>query len=110
MDYSIDITDIAVEKIKNQLLDRESKDGYLRLGVQGGGCSGLSYVLRFEDNINDKDLIFNIKSIKILIDKKSITYLNNITLDWNKSLMYQGFRFLNPAAKTSCGCSKSFGI
>ncbi len=106
--YIIKISDIACQQIKQQLKNRNTPDGYLRLGVNGSGCSGYKYLIKFDDTgPNQKDIYLNISDINIIIDKKSIIYLNNITLDWNKSLMKQGFEIINPLETSKCGCGKS---
>lgn len=106
--YNFFVSSEARKQIKNKLINRGTPSGYLRLGIKGGGCSGFTYILQFEDNeLNEKDLIFTIEDINIVIDKKSILYLNNSTLDWEKTLLQQGFKFNNPNAKGSCGCGTS---
>lgn len=110
-EYTISISEIAAEQVKLQLEKRSTPESYLRLGIKGGGCSGFSYVLRFEDDPpKDKDLVFDQHGIKIVVDKKSIVYLNGATLDWEKTLMKQGFKFVNPNEKSSCGCGHSFTV
>lgn len=109
--YQFIVTDLAVEQIKKQLLKRGTPQAYLRCGVKGGGCSGYSYVIQFEDkDPQTKDLIFIEGNVSIIIDNKSILYLNGCTLDWEKTLMHQGFKFLNPQEKSSCGCGSSFQV
>lgn len=105
--YKVFLSKKASEQIKIKLNERKTPDAYVRLGVIGGKCAGYSYLLRFEDTISDKDIIFIIDDIKIAVDKKSILYLNNTTLDWEKTLMYQGFKFLNPMESSKCGCGQS---
>lgn len=110
-EYTISISEIAAEQVKLQLEKRSTPESYLRLGIKGGGCSGFSYVLRFEDDPpKDKDLVFDQHGVKIVVDKKSIVYLNGATLDWEKTLMKQGFKFVNPNEKSSCGCGHSFTV
>ena len=89
----------------------------LRVGVKGGGCSGYSYVIEFADKPpSARDLVFTFpvegraEPVRVLCDKKSILYLNGGMLDYQKTLMYQGFKFANPHEKTSCGCSSSFSV
>lgn len=111
VEYTITISEKAAEQAKFQLEKRNTPESYLRLGIKGGGCSGFSYVLRFEDDPpKDKDLVFNQHGVKIVVDKKSIIYLNGATLDWEKTLMNQGFKFINPNEKSSCGCGHSFTV
>lgn len=109
-DYKIFISEEAAEQVKLQLIKRGSPNAYLRLGVKSSGCIGFKYHLEFEDNLESKDLLFNINGVSILIDKKSILYLNGSTLDWERSLMNHGFKFINNLEKSRCGCSKSFSV
>ncbi len=105
------VSSIAAEQIKLQLEKRGTPNSYLRLGIKGGGCSGFSYVLQFEDDLpRDKDFVFEEHNIKIVVDKKSLVYLNGSTLDWEKTLLKQGFKFNNPNEKSSCGCGHSFTV
>lgn len=109
--YQFSVSAQAADQIQIQLQKRGTPDSYLRLGIKGGGCSGFSYVIQFEDAApRDKDLVFQEHGIKIVIDKKSIIYLNGSTLEWEKSLLQQGFKFLNPNEKSSCGCGHSFTV
>ena len=85
-----------------------SAQGGLRLGVQGGGCSGLSYHITFDSQPRERDRIFQFDDIRVFVDPKSFVYLNGITLDWEETLMQRGFVFRNPNAKKSCGCGSSF--
>jgi iron-sulfur cluster assembly protein len=102
---AIDITDVAAKKVKDLM---PAQNIYLRMGVKGGGCSGLSYSLTFESEISEKDKIFEIKGIKVVIDPKSYLYLNGSTLDYVTEELAGGFVFHNPNAKSSCGCGMSF--
>src|SRR5260221_14391788 len=107
----ISISPVAAEQIKLQLEKRGTPESYLRLGIKGGGCSGLSYVLRFEDDSpKDRDTVFEEHGVKVVVDKKSLVYLNGSTLDWEKTLLKQGFKFINPNEKSSCGCGHSFTV
>ena len=84
-------------------------DGGLRVGVKGGGCSGLSYTFAWEREARLGDEIFEgPEGSKIFVDKKSLLYLNGATFDWEKTLMRQGFKFINPNTKSTCGCGSSF--
>lgn len=107
---NIFVSDVAKEQIKQKLLKRGTPNSYLRIGVKGGGCSGFKYILQFEDNIDDKDLVFDIGSTKLLVDPKSILYLNGMTLDWDQNLMGRGFKFLNPLEQSKCGCGLSVSL
>src|SRR2546430_2673797 len=81
---------------------------FLRMGVKGGGCSGMSYALEFDSEIGPHDKQFEIDGIKIVVDKKSYLYLNGTTLDYVQQGLTGGFTFVNPSAKSSCGCGTSF--
>jgi iron-sulfur cluster assembly protein len=109
--YTISVSPKAAEQVKNQLTKRGTPEAYLRLGIKGGGCSGFSYVIQFEDAPpREKDFLFEMEGIRVLVDKKSILYLNGSILDWEKTLMNQGFKFVNPNEKSSCGCGHSFTV
>lgn len=111
MEYKVSVTPLAVEQIKQQLSKRGTPDSYLRLGLRGGGCSGFSYVIAFEDDTpRTKDLLFEMDGVKVVVDTKSIQYLNGCTLDWEKTMMNQGFKFINPNEKSRCGCGHSFNV
>ena|SRR5580698_312578 len=106
----IEITEKAAAHIRKVLAQEKiSPDqGGLRLGVQGGGCSGMSYVLRFETESDEQDHIFEFGEVRVFIDPKSFIYLRGMVLDWEDTLMRQGFLFNNPNATKSCGCGTSF--
>lgn len=103
------------EKAKEQLANLKKEEGHpdshnLRVAVEGGGCSGLMYDLRFDGEITDKDEVFEDKGIKILVDKKSLLYLLGTTLDFSDGLNGKGFQFVNPNATRTCGCGESFAV
>ena len=81
---------------------------FLRMGVKGGGCSGMSYSLEFDTELGPHDREFDIEGVKVVVDKKSYLYLNGITLDYVRQGLTGGFTFVNPNAKSSCGCGTSF--
>ena len=110
-DYNFDLTPLSIEKVHKALKKRNG--GALRVGVKGGGCSGYRYVLEFDDKEpRDRDIVFsffhNDDEVRVYCDQKSILILNGVTLDWQKTLKYQGFAFVNPSKKSSCGCGESF--
>ena len=84
------------------------EQGGLRLGVQGGGCSGLSYNIRFDTQPRERDRIFQFGDVRVFVDPKSFIYLHGMILDYQETLMQQGFVFVNPNASKSCGCGTSF--
>ena len=106
----IQVTEKALAKVRSAMAKENiSPDqGGLRLGVQGGGCSGLSYNVRFDTQPRERDRIFNFSDVRVFVDPKSFIYLNGMTLDYQETLMQQGFVFVNPQATKSCGCGTSF--
>jgi iron-sulfur cluster assembly protein len=103
----VTVTPKAVSKIR-EAFQREGVDGGLRLGVLGGGCSGLSYQFKFDVKPRPTDQVLNFEDVKVFIDPKSLVFLDGMTLDWKDSLIQSGFVFENPHAKKSCGCGTSF--
>jgi iron-sulfur cluster assembly protein len=106
----IHVTEKAAEKIR-QLLVKEGvpeTSGGLRVGVQGGGCSGLSYAMKLETQARDRDKVIEENGARVFVDPKSFLFLDNTTLDYQVTLVRQGFVFQNPAATRSCGCGSSF--
>lgn len=112
----ITITQGAVDAIGAQIAKRNVPDTSLRVGIRGGGCSGFSYVIEFHDGPpRARDTVYDLKAtdgsnVRIVVDKKSLLYLNGSTLEWEKTLMRQGFKFVNPNEKSSCGCGTSFTV
>jgi len=104
---SVHVTPKAVQKIRDAFA-REGVTGGLRLGVLGGGCSGLSYQFKFDPKPRQTDHIFEFEDVKVFVDPKSMVFLDGMTLDWKDSLIQSGFVFENPHAKKSCGCGTSF--
>src|SRR5574337_1944250 len=108
-DFNVSVSPKAVEQIKFQLNKRNTPNSYIRLGIKGGGCSGYSYVIQFEDDTpGNRDLVFVVDGISVVVDNKSILYLNGCTLDWEQTLMNRGFKFINPNERAKCGCGHSF--
>jgi iron-sulfur cluster assembly protein len=107
---TIHVTDKAIAKIRAVLAKEGiSPDlGGLRLGVQGGGCSGLSYNVRFDTQPGEHDHVFQFGEVHVFVDPKSFIYLQGMTLDYQETLVQQGFVFINPNATKSCGCGTSF--
>jgi iron-sulfur cluster assembly protein len=103
----VHVTPKAVQKIR-EAFARESVSGGLRLGVLGGGCSGLSYQFKFAPEAKPRDYVFEFEDVKVFVDPKSMVFLDGMTLDWKDSLMQSGFVFENPHATKSCGCGTSF--
>ena len=106
---AITLTDAAAARVKAFLENRGSGVG-LRLGVKTSGCSGMAYVLEFADQPDPDDQVFEDKGVKILIDPKSLVYLDGTELDYAKEGLNEGFKFNNPNVKDSCGCGESFTV
>ena len=103
----VHVTPRAVQKIR-EAFAREGVQGGLRLGVLGGGCSGLSYQFKFDTKARPTDHVFQFDDVQVFVDRKSILFLDGMTLDWKDSLIQSGFVFENPHATKSCGCGTSF--
>ncbi|MCF8201529.1 MAG: iron-sulfur cluster insertion protein ErpA [Crocinitomicaceae bacterium] len=104
------VTD-AAKKQSIRLMEDEQKDGFfIRVGVQGGGCSGLMYQLTFDNQENEGDMSFENNGVKVVVDKKSYLYLVGTTLDFSGGLNGKGFVFQNPNADRTCGCGESFSV
>ena len=104
---AITLSDAAAERVKRFLANRGKGVG-LRLGVKTSGCSGMAYVLEFVDELNDEDAIFDDKGVKVIVDAKSMAYLDGTQLDFVKEGLNEGFKFNNPNVKDACGCGESF--
>jgi iron-sulfur cluster assembly protein len=106
----IAITETAARKIRTLMAKQGVSEGGLRVGVKGGGCSGLSYTFAWERKERTGDEVFEgPEGAKLYVDRKSLIYLNGTVLDYDTNLISKGFVFNNPNAKTSCGCGSSFG-
>ncbi len=105
----IEVTQSATNRIRGMLAS-ENPGGMLRLGVIGGGCSGLQYKFRFEREARPKDNVFEVEGVRLCVDPKSFEFLNGMTLDYVETLLEQRFLFKNPNAEKSCGCGKSFQV
>jgi iron-sulfur cluster assembly protein len=105
----ISLTKNAVDEIKKILNQQENSEKYLRIGVKGGGCSGMSYLLGFE-NKTEKDELYEIDDIMCIINPAHLIYLNGMEINWEGGLNARGFTFKNPNANTTCGCGSSFGV
>lgn len=105
------LSEAALQQVK-LLQEKQGKELCLRVGVRQGGCSGMSYMMDFEDSskISEQDDIFDYDGFKIVCDRKSLLYLYGLMLDYSDSLIGGGFQFTNPNANTTCGCGKSFGV
>lgn len=106
---SVTLTPTAEKRVVDQLQGRSRGIG-IRLGVKTTGCSGLSYVLEFADNIEDDDNVSEFDQFKVVIDSKSLVYLDGTKLDWVKRGLNEGFEFSNPNQSGECGCGESFTV
>lgn len=109
---SITVTPGAARKIAQQIKARaeSTPQSGIRVGVKGGGCSGLSYVIEFCDAPRPRDTLFEVEGAKVYVDPKSLIYLNGTTLDFVDTFQQKGFKFLNPQQKSECGCGESFSV
>jgi len=108
---NINVTNKAIAEVKKIKEQNNIPAEYgLRVGVKGGGCSGMSYTLGFDAAPKDKDLVLNADGVQVFIDQKSIFYLMGITVDYSDGLSGKGFTFNNPNATKTCGCGSSFGV
>jgi len=108
---AISVAESAAKAIKRQLDKRGTPESSLRVGIRGGGCSGFSYVIEFHDGPpRPRDRVFDAFGVRVVVDPKSLIYLNGTELQWEQTLMQQGFKFVNPNEKTSCGCGHSFTV
>ncbi len=101
----------AARAIRRQIDKRGTPSASLRVGIRGGGCSGFSYVIEFHDGEpHARDRVIELEGVRVVIDPKSLVYLAGAELHWEKTLMRQGFKFVNPNEKTNCGCGHSFTV
>ena len=105
----ISISEKAAKQI-HFLQKQEKSQSLLRISIKEGGCSGFSYKLDFDQNVGEKDKVFESQGVKLLVDSKSLLYLMGMVLDFDGGLNGKGFVFSNPNAKKSCGCGFSFGV
>ena len=106
----IQLTQKAIEMAKKAIERRGTPTVGLRLGVRGGGCSGVSYVIEFADKARGRDHVFEFEGLNIVVDPKSLIYLRGSVLDYEVKLMQHGFKFRNPNEKAGCGCGESFTV
>jgi len=107
----IAITERAVSEVKRIAAEQKLPEATaLRVGVKGGGCSGFSYTLGFDDQVSETDQIYEIDGVRVVCDPKSFLYLNGTQIDFEDNLMGRGFKFGNPNAAKTCGCGESFSV
>jgi len=104
------LTERAIKRVRIAMAKENisPEEGGLRLGVMGGGCSGLSYSIKFDTQPRERDRIYDFNGVRVFVDPKSFLYLHGMTLDYEETLMRQGFNFINPNSTRSCGCGSSF--
>lgn len=106
---AISVTEAAASRVQ-KFLESRGKGIGLRLGVRTSGCSGMAYILEFVDELNEEDQIFEQFGVKIIIDPKSLAYMDGTELDFAKEGLNEGFKFNNPNVKSECGCGESFNV
>jgi len=106
---AIQLTDVAATRVQNFLQNRGKGIG-LRLGVKTTGCSGMAYVIEFVDELQDGDSVFETKGVKVVVDPKSLIFLDGTEVDFAREGLNEGFQFKNPNAKDECGCGESFTV
>jgi iron-sulfur cluster assembly protein len=105
---AVSMTPVAVSRVKELMTTQKLENACLRMGVRGGGCSGMTYDLQFDSELRKHDKQFEVDGVKVVVDVKSYLYLNGTTLDFVTHGLTGGFTFVNPNAKSSCGCGTSF--
>ena len=106
---AITMTAAAADRVRAFLENRGKGEG-LRLGVKTSGCSGMAYVLEFADEVDPEDKVFEDQGVKIIVDPKSLLYLDGTELDYRREGLNEGFKFNNPNVKDACGCGESFSV
>jgi iron-sulfur cluster assembly protein len=106
---AVTLTDAAASRVKT-FLEQRGQGAGLRLGVRTSGCSGMAYVLEFVDEINDGDTVFEDHGVKVIVDQKSLVYIDGTELDFAREGLNEGFKFNNPNVKDACGCGESFNV
>lgn len=106
----IKVTPSAVRKVRKLLAERGTPEMGLRLGIRGGGCSGLSYFMDFSDRPESTDRVLDCEGLRVFVDPKSAALLDEVELDYVEGIHDHGFQFRNPMAKSSCGCGVSFSV
>ncbi len=106
---AVTLTENAAERVRKFLTQRGKGEG-LRLGVRNSGCSGKAYVIEYADRIEPEDIVYESHGVKVIIDPKSLIYLDGTELDYSREGLNEGFKFNNPNVKNSCGCGESFSV
>ncbi|MGH9683461.1 MAG: iron-sulfur cluster insertion protein ErpA [Candidatus Acidiferrales bacterium] len=107
----VELTPVAVTKVKEILTQQKPSPAGLRVAVVGGGCSGFSYHMAFENQVNeDADTVYEFDGLKVLVDQMSAMYLDGVQIDYIETIEGSGFKFNNPNVKSTCGCGSSFSV
>ncbi len=106
----INLTEVAATKVKEIMTQQDPAPAALRVAVVGGGCSGFSYHMAFETQVNGTDNVYEFNGLKVLVDQMSEMYLEGVEVDYVESLEGAGFKFNNPNVKSTCGCGSSFSV
>lgn len=106
---TISLTESAANRVSS-FLEKRGKGVGLRLGVRTSGCSGMAYVLEFVDDVDETDIVFEAHGVKVIVDPKSMAYLDGTELDYGRDGLNEGFKFNNPNVKDECGCGESFNV
>lgn len=110
-DFPFTMSPRAIEMGKQKLAEAEGEVLGIRVGVRGGGCSGLSYVFDFAKKVREgRDRVLEFEGLRIVVDEKSLRYLAGAVLEWNDALVGHGFKWNNPNARSDCGCGESFAV
>ncbi|MEZ5360042.1 MAG: iron-sulfur cluster assembly accessory protein [Candidatus Zixiibacteriota bacterium] len=111
LDETIYLTPAAVSEVKRLINEEKDADNMmLRVGVQGGGCSGLSYAMSFDNIVDEFDQVLEFDGLKVVVDAKSLLYMSGTTIDYTKELLTGGFKFDNPKSSRGCSCGTSFSV
>tara|TARA_R110000824_G_scaffold202090_1_gene386262 strand:+ start:2647 stop:2970 length:324 start_codon:yes stop_codon:yes gene_type:complete len=106
----VTVTETAINRIRNMANDNDTPDNGVRIMVVGGGCSGLTYDMDFENETQEGDQVFEHEGVRVFVDPMSYVYLKGTQIDYVESFSFSGFRFENPNAQKSCGCGSSFTV
>ncbi|MFB3095613.1 MAG: iron-sulfur cluster insertion protein ErpA [Candidatus Acidiferrales bacterium] len=106
----LQLTETAIAKVKEMIAQQDPHPTALRIGVVGGGCSGFSYQMQFEEKTTPMDKVMEFGGVKVLVDQMSLMYLDGTEVDYVESLEGAGFKFGNPNVKSTCGCGSSFSV
>jgi iron-sulfur cluster assembly accessory protein len=106
----LNVTPVATSKVKEIMTSQNPTPSALRVAVVGGGCSGFSYHMAFENQVNEADNVYEFNGLKVLVDQMSEMYLDGVEIDYIETLEGAGFKFNNPNVKSTCGCGSSFSV